>query len=94
MNIEEKARKIVIQVLGDKNEIKPESRFIEDLDADSLDIVELPIELEQEFVIEITDEDMEKIRTFKELVDYLEKKQQKEPILQTKESSAPIRPEP
>src|SRR5208283_2219051 len=54
------------------DEVKPESSFIEDLGADSLDIVELVMALEEEFNIEISDEDAEKIRTVKDVVTYIE----------------------
>ena len=54
------------------DEVKPESSFIEDLGADSLDIVELVMALEEEFNIEISDEDAEKIRTVKDVVGYIQ----------------------
>jgi acyl carrier protein len=54
------------------DEVKPDSSFIEDLGADSLDIVELVMALEEEFNVEISDEDAEKIRTVKDVVNYIE----------------------
>jgi len=54
------------------DEVTPEASFIEDLGADSLDIVELVMALEEEFNIEISDEDAEKIRTVKDVVTYIE----------------------
>ena len=56
----------------DEKDIKPESSFIDDLGADSLDTVELVMAFEEEFGIEIPDEDAEKITRVKEAVDYIE----------------------
>ena len=73
--IAEKVRQIVVQQLKVKeDEVKPEAQFIEDLGADSLDTVELVMALEEEFGIEIPDEDAEHILTVGKLVDYLEQK--------------------
>lgn len=73
--ITEKVRQIVAQQLKVKeDEVKPEAHFIEDLGADSLDTVELVMALEEEFGIEIPDEDTEHILTVGKLVDYLEQK--------------------
>jgi acyl carrier protein len=72
-NIEEKVREKIAEQLGvAADEVKPESSFIEDLGADSLDIVELVMALEEEFNIEISDEDAEKIRTVKDVVGYIQ----------------------
>ena len=58
----ERLKKIVIEQLGvDEEEVKPESSFVDDLNADSLDLVELIMSLEEEFGTEISDEDAEKI---------------------------------
>ena len=57
--------------------IKPEASFLEDLGADSLDIVELIMALEEEFDIEIPDEDTEGLRTVQDVCNYLEKKKDK-----------------
>ena len=72
--IEEKLRDIIDQhlVLNHSDEVKSESRFIEDLGMDSLDTVELIMAVEVEFNIEISDDDAEKIKTFDEAVAYLE----------------------
>ena len=72
-NIEERVKSIVVKQLGvKKEEIKNESKFIDDLGADSLDTVELVMALEEEFETEIPDEEAEKITTVKEAVDYID----------------------
>jgi acyl carrier protein len=72
-NIETKVREKIAEQLGvAADEVKPESSFIEDLGADSLDIVELVMALEEEFNIEISDEDAEKIRTVKDVVGFIQ----------------------
>ncbi len=63
---------LVVERLGvDESEIVPSASFVEDLNADSLDLVELIMSLEEEFDIEIPDEDAEKIRTVQDAMDYL-----------------------
>ena len=75
MNIEEKVKDIITEQLGvKKEEVKPESSFIDDLGADSLDTVEVVMALEEEFAIEIPDEDAEKITTVGEAVKYIDGK--------------------
>jgi acyl carrier protein len=64
---------IAEQLNKNKDEIKLESRFTEDLGADSLDVVELVMALEERFSIEIPDEETEKIQTVKDAVDFIEK---------------------
>jgi acyl carrier protein len=72
-NIETNVRETIAEQLGvAADEVKSESSFIEDLGADSLDIVELVMALEEEFNIEISDEDAEKIRTVKDVVGYIQ----------------------
>ena len=72
MNLEEKVRKIIADTLSkSESEIKPESSLTEDLGADSLEIVELAMAMEEEFSIEIPDEDIEKIATVKDIIDYI-----------------------
>ena len=71
-NIEERVKSIVVKQLGVKEEeIKNESKFIDDLGADSLDTVELVMALEEEFETEIPDEESEKITTVQQAVDYI-----------------------
>lgn len=71
-NIEERVKKIVAEQLGVKeDEVKPESSFVKDLDADSLDTVELVMALEEEFDTEIPDEEAEKITTVQLAIDYI-----------------------
>ena len=73
VEVENRVREIISEQLGvAANEVTPESSFIEDLGADSLDIVELVMALEEEYGIEISDEDAEKIRTVKDVVSYIE----------------------
>ena len=72
MNTTERVQKIVCEQLGvSVEEVKPETAFIEDLGADSLDTVELVMAFEEEFKIEISDEEAEKIQTVKVAVDYI-----------------------
>lgn len=71
-NIDERVKSIVIKQLGVKEEdVKNESKFIEDLGADSLDTVELVMGLEEEFDTEIPDEEAEKITTVQQAIDYV-----------------------
>jgi len=75
MGVDGKVKDIISEQLGvKKEEIKPESSFIGDLGADSLDTVEVVMALEEEFGIEIPDEDAEKITTVGEAVTYIENK--------------------
>ncbi len=75
MAIEEKVIDIVSEQLNvPKEEIKRESRFVDDLKADSLDVVELVMEFEDEFDITIPDDDYEKIQTVGDAVDYISQK--------------------
>ena len=68
----DKVKEIIVEQLGvDADQIKPESNFVDDLGADSLDIVELIMALEEEFDTEIPDADAEKIVTVGDVVDYI-----------------------
>ena len=68
----EKVRDIVVEQLGvEEDDVKLESAFIDNLGADSLDIVELIMALEEEFEMEISEEDAEKISTVGDVVDYI-----------------------
>jgi len=69
----DRVKAIVVEQLGvDAAQVTPQSKFVEDLGADSLDVVELVMALEEEFDIEIPDEDAEKIATVGEAVKYIE----------------------
>lgn len=71
----EKFKEIIVDRLGvDPNEVTEEASFIDDLGADSLDTVELVMAFEEEFDIEIPDEDAEKLTTVKSAMEYLEKR--------------------
>ncbi len=71
-NAEERLRKIIAEQLGvSEEEVVPEASFIDDLNADSLEMVDLIISLEEEFEIQVSDEDAEKIKTVKDAIDYL-----------------------
>jgi acyl carrier protein len=72
-SVEEKVKHIIVEQLGvDEDEVKPDASFVDDLGADSLDVVELVMALEEEFGIEISDEDAEKLGTVKEAIGYIE----------------------
>lgn len=70
---EARLKKIVAEQLSvDEEDVVPEASFIEDLNADSLDLVELIMTLEEEFNVKISDEDAEKIQTVQDAMDYLQ----------------------
>ena len=72
MSVEEKVKEIIVDQLGvNEKQVKPEASFIDDLGADSQDTVELVMALEEEFDIEIPDEDAEKIASVQNAVDYI-----------------------
>ena len=76
MDIEEKVASIIVDQLGvEKDKIKPEASFIEDLGADSMDIVELTMAFEDNFSIQIPDQEEGNIRTVQDAVDYIKKHQ-------------------
>ena len=76
--VADRVKKIIVDQLGVEEElVTAEASFVDDLGADSLDTVELVMALEEEFGIEIPDEDAEKITRVKEAVDYIEKHQGK-----------------
>ena len=71
----DRLKKIVIEQLGvDEAEVTPEASFVDDLNANSLDLVELIMSLEEEFGTEISDEDAEKIRTVGDAVEYIDER--------------------
>jgi len=73
-SVEERVKTIIVDELGvDESEVTANARFIDDLGADSLDTVELVMRFEEEFNIEIPDEDAEKITSVRDAVDYIEK---------------------
>ena len=72
MSIEDKVKKIIAEKLSvDVEEVVPEASFVDDLGADSLDLVELIMSMEEEFDIDISDEDAEKLVTFKDVIEYI-----------------------
>lgn len=72
-SIQERVTDIVVEQLGlERDKVHPESKFVDDLGADSLDTVELVMALEEEFEIEIPDEEAEKITTLREAITYVE----------------------
>ena len=71
----EKMKEIIIHKLGvDENKITKEAKFVEDLGADSLDTVEIIMEFEEEFEVEIPDEDAEQLTTIQKALDYINSK--------------------
>jgi acyl carrier protein len=72
MSVEDKIKKIIAEKLSvDIEEVVPEASFVDDLGADSLDLVELIMSMEEEFDIDISDEDAEKLVTVKDAIDYI-----------------------
>ncbi|MFQ5532990.1 MAG: acyl carrier protein [Candidatus Methylomirabilales bacterium] len=75
VDVDEKVKKVIVEQLGvDESEVTPDASFVEDLGADSLDTVELIMVLEEEFGIEIPDEDAEKIVHVKDAVQYIKER--------------------
>ena len=75
MALQERVEAIIVDQLGvSRDELSPEASFIDDLGADSLDIVELVMAMEEEFDIEIPDDDAEKIQTLGDAIRYLKGK--------------------
>jgi acyl carrier protein len=73
----DRLKKIIVEQLGvDEEEVTPQASFVEDLNADSLDLVELIMSLEEEFGMEISDEDAEKIQKVSDAVEFIEEHQQ------------------
>ncbi len=76
--VEEKVKDIIVEQLGvNPEQVTPQASFIEDLGADSLDTVELVMAFEEEFSIEVPDEDAEKLQTVGNVIDYVKEKSQK-----------------
>ena len=77
-SIEDKVKDIIVEQLGvTPEQVTPNARFIEDLGADSLDTVELVMAFEEEFSVEVPDEDAEKLQTVGDVVRYIEEKASK-----------------
>jgi acyl carrier protein len=75
MSVEQTVKQIIVEQLGvDESQVDPSASFVDDLGADSLDIVELVMAFEEKFEVEIPDEDAEKIGTVKDAIDYIEAK--------------------
>jgi acyl carrier protein len=78
-SIEEKVKDIIVEQLGvNPEQVTPQASFIEDLGADSLDIVELVMAFEEEFGVEVPDEDAEKLQTVGDVIKYIEEKASKQ----------------
>jgi acyl carrier protein len=78
MSVEAKVKEIIVENLGvDQEKVTEDASFVEDLGADSLDTVELVMAFEEEFDVEIPDEDAEKMRTVGEAISYLKNKTEK-----------------
>ncbi|MGD8256220.1 MAG: acyl carrier protein [Desulfobacterales bacterium] len=72
MSVEDKVKKIIAEKLSvDLEEVVPDASFVDDLGADSLDLVELIMSMEEEFDVDISDEDAEKIATVQDAIDYI-----------------------
>ena len=78
MAVADKVKSIIVEQLGvDEEEVTPDASFVDDLGADSLDTVELVMALEEEFEIEIPDEDAEKITTVQQAINYINERRTK-----------------
>ncbi|MCW5979381.1 MAG: acyl carrier protein [Bryobacteraceae bacterium] len=78
MSVAEKVKEIIVEQLGvDENQVDESASFVEDLGADSLDIVELVMAFEESFDLDIPDEDAEKIATVKDAIEYIDAKKGK-----------------
>ena len=86
MSVETQVKHIIVEQLGVSiDEVLPEASFVDDLGADSLDLVELIMMLEEEFGGEIPDEDAEKIQTVKDAVEYIKNLRADNPLHDVKE---------
>jgi acyl carrier protein len=72
MSVQDKVKKIIAEKLGvDPSEVVPEASFVDDLGADSLDLVELIMSMEEAFDVEISDDDAENLKTVQDAIDYI-----------------------
>ena len=72
MSTDKRVKEIIVEQLGvNESEVNPEAKIVDDLGADSLDLVELVMALEEEYNMEITDEDAEKIQTVGDAIEYI-----------------------
>ncbi len=77
--VADKVKQIIVEQLGvDEGQVDPTASFVDDLGADSLDIVELVMKFEEDFELDIPDEDAANIKTVKDAIDYIEKKKGKD----------------
>jgi acyl carrier protein len=75
MSVEDRVKAIIVEQLGvDADEVNPEASFVDDLGADSLDTVELIMAFEEEFGVEISDDEAEKIKKVRDAVEYIDKR--------------------
>ncbi|WP_457572552.1 acyl carrier protein [Desulfovulcanus sp.] len=76
MSVEEKVKEIVVEQLGvSADDVTPDAKFVDDLGADSLDLTELIMAMEEEFDIEIDDDQAQQIRTVQDAIDFIKKNQ-------------------
>ena len=76
-SIEEKVKEIIVEQLSvNPEQVTPDAKFIEDLGADSLDVVELVMAFEEQFSVEVPDEDAEKLTSVSDVIKYIEEKQE------------------
>lgn len=74
--VADKVKKIIVEQLGvNEDQVKPEATFVEDLGADSLDLTELIMAMEEEFDVEIADDDAQKIVKVQDAIDYIQNRQ-------------------
>ncbi|EFL52902.1 acyl carrier protein [Solidesulfovibrio fructosivorans JJ]] len=75
MSVAEKVKEIIVDQLGvDAGEVNPDAKFVDDLGADSLDLTELIMAMEEEFGVEISDEDAQQIQKVQDAISFIEKK--------------------
>jgi len=75
VSVEQKVKQIIVDQLGvDEGQVEDNASFVEDLGADSLDIVELVMALEEQFDLDVPDEEAEKLKTVKDVTDYIKSK--------------------